>query len=64
MRSRKLWITSLLSVLLYVAPIIYKLIGVSDNVALTALWCVAGIGSAYLGFNVLQKKILSNGEDY
>jgi hypothetical protein len=55
--SRKFIITAVLGLLIYLGPVLYKLAGVSESVALLALGSVTTLGSAYLGFNVLQKKI-------
>lgn len=56
-KSRKFRITICFGTLMYLGPIVYKFMGVGDSVALMALGSLSAIGSAYLGFNVLQKKI-------
>jgi len=57
--SRK-FIALLVEIVLLVAiPILYSYIGISDSVTLLVLGALAGSASAYIGFNVLQKKVLN-----
>lgn len=63
MKSRKLWLTVCFIIMLFCGPIIYKELEIDNGVATLALGAIAGLASAYLGANVLQKKILSKGEE-
>ncbi len=55
MKSRKLWLTILLINIIFFGPMIYKVQGISDQVALWALGAISALGTAYLGANVFQK---------
>lgn len=57
-KSRKLWISIGLILLLFMGPLVYKHQGISDQITLWVLSAISLIGSAYLGINVLQKKLL------
>jgi hypothetical protein len=55
--SRKLWVSIITTILVFGGPILYKCLGISDQVSLVVIGAISTISAAYLGFNVLQKKI-------
>lgn len=56
LKSRKLW-TSVLSTALYVVmPIIFQKLGISNEVQLLSIGCVAATNGIYSVANVLDKK--------
>lgn len=57
-QSRKFVITVIQWSALVVLPVIYKSIGVPDDILRDVLMYTTGLVSVYLGFNVLQKKVL------
>lgn len=56
-KSRKLWVSIGFSILLFAGPIVYKHMEISDTVTMMVLGAISAIGTGYLGFNVLSKKV-------
>lgn len=57
MRGMRKFLSSITAVvLLGMLPIIFKLMGISEGLALASLGGIASVSSLYLGANVLRKK--------
>lgn len=57
--SRKFLVLFVEVLLIILVPLIYKAQDIGEGVMLAVIGAVAAAGSAYVGFNVLQKKIES-----
>lgn len=54
--SRKLWVTAGSTILMMILPILYKEVGISDQITLMVLGAVAGLSGIYNAANAMQKK--------
>lgn len=54
--SRKLLVTAFSTILMVGLPVLYKHIGISDQITLMVLGAVAGLSGIYNAANAMQKK--------
>lgn len=59
--SRKFIVTIAQLMIMIILPIVYRYLEVGDEITITMLIAIAGSGSFYTGFNVLQKKYEGQG---
>lgn len=61
--SRKFVLSVVQLGLLVFLPIFYKKLEIGDEIIMTVLIASSGLVGTYTGFNVLQKKFQSSGDD-
>jgi hypothetical protein len=57
MKSRKFIMTNILLVYVPLIPLAFNALGIKDNVTMTTLAIVGGLAGAYMGANLIDKKL-------